>query len=336
MRIPSREVSGVNVGVIGYGSMNLTWKPTQTPDEQAMQCLIDSIEQGSNMINAGEFYGVPPHQSANLELMSRFFAKHPEYADQVFLSVKGGIDLSKFAPDSSEQGLRKSITNINNLLTSQGGKKKMDLFECARVDKTIPIEETMATLIKLRDEGHFKYIGLSEVSAQTIRRAAAIAPIAAVEVEYSLAALDIESNGVLDACKELNIPIVAYSPIARGLLSGSITSEEHIPEGDHRRHYDKFVGDNLKQNLKLVESVKAFAQQKKATPTQIAIAWLLHQSPLIIPIPGSTRPEGVAEALGATQINLSDAELEQIRGILDENPVKGKRYAEAHEAMLEG
>lgn len=167
--------------------------------------------------------------------MSRFFEKYPDYVDKIFLSVKGAI-APGLKPDSSDESLRRSVTNINKLLKH----KTMDLFEPARVDKSRPVEDVMRTLDALRKEGHFKYIGLSEVSAATIRKAHAVAPVAAVEVEYSPFSLDIEKNGVLDTCKELGITIIAYSPLGRGLLSGKIKSIDDIPEGDHRRNFDRF------------------------------------------------------------------------------------------------
>ncbi|KAM0792742.1 hypothetical protein ACM66B_002518 [Microbotryomycetes sp. NB124-2] len=334
MTLPTRTLAGQQVGVIGYGAMNLTWKPQQTPDAQAFKAIKDSIDAGSTFINSGEFYGMQPNQTANLDLLSRFFEKYPDYADKCFLSVKGGIDLAQLKPDSSLDALRRSVENIKKHL---GSRKQMDLFECARVDKSVPIEEAMKRLMTLRDEGYFKYIGLSEVSAETIRRAAKVAPIAAVEVEYSLAALDIEKNGVLDTCKELNIPIIAYSPVGRGLLTGSVTKKEDIAEGDIRNHLDKFQEENLEHNLKLYYKIKEIADAKNVTTTQIAIAWLVQAWDGIIPIPGSTRPEGVAEALGAAELKLSDADLKQIRSILDETPLKGLRYnatSKAHWKIL--
>ncbi|KAK4053415.1 hypothetical protein OIV83_001580 [Microbotryomycetes sp. JL201] len=333
MTLPTRKIGDQKVGVIGYGAMNLTWRPKVTNDEQAFKCIRDSIDAGSTFINTGEFYGVKPNQTGNLQLLQRFFEKHPDYADKCFVSVKGGVNLETLAPDSSLDALRRSVENVKRHL---GDRKKMDLFECARVDKSVPIEEAMRRLLTLRDEGHFKYIGLSEVSAETIRRAAKVAPIAAVEVEYSLAALDIENNGVLDACKELNIPIIAYSPVARGLLTGAIKTKEDIAEGDMRNHLDKFSEDNLEHNLKLYYKIKEIADAKGVTPTQIAIAWLIHAWDGIIPIPGSTRPEGVAEALGAGQLQLTDADLDQIREVLDKTPVKGLRYNQHLQATLEG
>lgn len=154
----------------------------QIPDEQAFEAIKLAVDNGCTMLNSGEFYSNEPLKdpTRNLRLLARFYNEYPEYVDKTYLSVKGGLARGSFAADASEQNLRASVTTINEAL---GGKKKMDLFEMARVDQNTSIEDAMKTLLKLRDEGHFKDIGISEVSAKTIRAAAKVAPIAAVEVE---------------------------------------------------------------------------------------------------------------------------------------------------------
>lgn len=241
--------------------MNHHWKPKPSSDEQAFETLKIAIDGGSNMINSGEFYGVDPPQ-ANLQMLSRFFKANPDYVDKTLLSVKGGMKIPlHLGQDSSTEGLRRSVENINKEL---GGYKKMDMFECARVDPKVPIEKVMRDLKALIEEGHFKYISLSECSEKSIRRAAKVATISAVEVEYSPFSLDTEHNGVLAACKELNIPVVAYSPLARGILTGSIKKVSDIPEGDMRLHFDRFKPENFDKNMKLVDQLQAIADRKNA------------------------------------------------------------------------
>lgn len=311
---------------IGYGLMNHTWAPKQTPDEQAFAAIRASVDAGSTMLNSGEFYG-QPEPTLNLQLLRRFYDAHPEYVDKTYLSVKGGLGFKDgaidFTPNASEENLRRSVTNINETL---GGKKKMDMFEMARVDQKIPIADAMRTLLKLRDEGHFKDIALSESAAETIRRAAKVAPIAGVEVEYSPWSLNIEHNGVIDACKELNIPIIAYSPLGKGFLTGSLKSPDDIPEGDHRKHFERFQPGNFEKNLELVDKLVSIAKNKGITPAQLALAWEIQQCDLIYPIPGSTRVEGVKEALGALNVKLSKEDLDEIRKIVDNADVIGGRY----------
>jgi len=262
--------------------------------------------------------------------LNRFYNQYPEYKDKTYLSVKGG--LVNMSPDASEENLRKSVTNINSIL----GGKKMDLFEMARVDKGRSIEDAMTVLVKLQSEGRFKDIGLSEVSADTIRRASKIGKIAAVEVEYSPWSMDIEQNDVLATCKELQIPIVAYSPLGRGFLTGQIRKLEDLPEGDNRRHYDRFQPGNFETNLKLVEKIEGIAKSKGVTPAQLCLAWLMDQSDLIYPIPGSTRVEGVKEALGALSVSLSQEESKEIRQLVESSEVKGGRYNDKVKHTLEG
>lgn len=329
----------VPVGAIGYGLMNLTWSPQETPDSQAFECILGSLNSGSTFLNAGEFYGMPPDRTyANLELLERFFDRFPEWSEdgKCFLSVKGGIVLKDgkiVGVDGSQDGLRKSVDKINEKL---GGKKKMDLFQMARVDKKIEIEEVMKTLKSLISEGKFNHIGLSEVSAKTIERAHKIHPISAVEIEYSPWSLDIEKNGVLETCERLQIPIIAYSPLGRGMLTGTIKSPADIPKGDLRHDLDRFKPENFSQNLKIVEELKTIAEKKSCSTTQLCLSWILSQSKLMIPIPGSRRPEGVKESLGSLDVKLNDEELKQIRKIVDEAEIKGGRYNAHMQPGLEG
>ncbi|KAI5480171.1 pyridoxine 4-dehydrogenase [Pseudohyphozyma bogoriensis] len=311
----TRTIGSVPVGPIGYGLMNFTWKPKQTPDAQAFEAMKLAIDSGATCFNSGEFYG-QPERTLGLQLLSRFFEAEPEYAKRVFLSVKGAVRPDR-TPDSSDEYLRESVTNINRILKH----RKMDLFQPARVDKTRPIEETMKALKELSDEGHFKFIGLSEVSASTIRRAHAVAPVACVEAEYSPWALDIEKNGVLDACKELNIPIAAYS-------------RADIPEGDGRLHFDRFSEENFPKNLELVEKLQAIAARKGVTSAQLVLAWILAQWDRLIPIPGSTRVAGVKESVSAASVILTSDELAEIRRVVDGAKIVGGRYTAQAESSL--
>jgi len=324
----------LSLAPVSYGLMNLTWKPTQIPDEQAFAAIKAAVDNNDKltMLNSGEFYG-HPEPTLNLQLLSRFYKANPDYADKTFLSVKGGLARAALAPDGSEENLRASVENINAKL---GGIKKMDLFECARVDRKIPIEDVIKTLAKLKEEGHFKHIGLSECSAETIRRAHQVHPIAAVEVEYSIWARDIEKNGVLATCKDLGIPIVAYSPLGRGFLTGRLTKPSDLPKGDMRAHLDRFQPENWDQNYKIVEKIQAFADKKKATPVQICLAWLIHQEGDIVCIPGSTRVEGVQEAAQAQHVTLSAEEVKELRDLAEGTEIVGGRYNAHMAPTLEG
>lgn len=327
----------VPVSPIGYGLMRLTWAPNETPDKQAFQAILTFLNGGGRFLNSGEFYGNPPDRlHSNLELLARFFDTYPEWAveGKCFLSVKGGINLDGGRmnfPDGSLEALRKSVDNINQKL---GGKKKMDLFQMARVDKKVPIDEVMKHYKILIKEGKFKHVGLSEVSAVTIRRAHAVHPVSAVELEYSPWLLDIEQNGILATCEELQIPIVAYSPLGLGMLTGKIKSPDDLPADDMRRHFDRFQPENFRYNLELTDKFLWLAEKKKCSAVQLALAWLLSQSKLIVPIPGSSRPEGVQECLETLKIKLTDEEIKEIRDFVDKADFKGLRYNAMHQDSL--
>ncbi|KAI7941931.1 hypothetical protein MJO28_011958 [Puccinia striiformis f. sp. tritici] len=318
------------VSPIGYGLMRLTWAPNGTPDEKAFETILAFLNGGGKFLDSGEFYGNGPDRIyANLELLARFFDAYPEWAEEgkVFLSVKGGINLDggkMNGPDGSMEALRKSVHNINQKL---GGKKKMDLFQMARVDVKVPIEDVMKTYKILIKEGKFKHVGLSEVSAETIRRAHTVHPISAVEVEYSPWLLDIEHNGILSTCEELRIPIVAYSPLGLGLLTGKIKSLDDLEPNDMRRHFDRFLPENFHHNIKLTEKFTSLAEKKGCTSVQLALAWILNQSKLMIPIPGSTRSEGVQETLDTLKVKLSEEDVQEIREFVDKADIKGLRYS---------
>jgi pyridoxine 4-dehydrogenase len=311
---------------------------------------------------AGEFYGP---DCSNIKLISRFFKKYPEYADRAFLSVKGGAKLDKLEPDSSPENLRRSVTAINEALD---GAKRLDLFEAARVDPAVSIEDTIKTLKGLIEEGLFDYIGVSEVKAETLVRANKVHPIAAVEIEVSLWSYEEETKkgttlalhllsgaysrtlSVIQTAKELGVAVLGYSPIGRGILTGQIKKWDDIPEGDFRRMLTRYspevrceppnhsddsrycVLQNFDHNLELVRSLSAFAKQKGVTPAQLAISWVAQLGPHVIPLPGSSKKERTLENLGSADIKLSSEEIKEIDSILGSFTVKGGRYNDAMEA----
>lgn len=253
-------------------TLGLTWRAQPPSDEQAFKAMKAAIASGCNFWNAGEFYGTPEHNS--LHLLEKYFTKYPEDADKVVLSVKGG--LKNMVPDGTPEGVRASMDNCIKLLN---GKKKLDIFEMARVDKNVPLETTLKTLEEeYVKTGKLGGIALSEVSGATIKKAAAITKIVAVEVELSLFYTDILTNGIAAACGEHAIPIVAYSPLCRGFLTGQIKKFEDLPEGDFRRHMPRFQPGNFETNLDIAKEVYKLADKKGCTPSQIAIGWVLSQS----------------------------------------------------------
>ncbi|KZF22272.1 Aldo/keto reductase [Xylona heveae TC161] len=316
------------VGATGYGLMGLTWRPEPAPKEQAFKAMRTALSKGANFWNGGELYGTPTYNS--LHLLNSYFTQYPEDAEKVVLSIKGAFNSQKFMPDSSPANVRRSVDECLRVLD---GKKFLDLFECARQDANTPVEATVETLAEYVKAGKLGGISLSEVRAETIRRAAKVHPISAVEVELSLWSTDILDNGVMDTCAELGIPIVAYSPLGRGFLTGQIKSIDDIPEGDFRRHMPRFQPDVFSKNLDLVAELQKFAQAKGCTPAQLALAWVKSFSgkpgrPTVIPIPGATTEERVLENM--VDVTLTDRELEEIEKILKKLPVAGGRYAPGH------
>ncbi|KAF8245641.1 Aldo/keto reductase [Wilcoxina mikolae CBS 423.85] len=317
------------VGPIGFGLMGFTWRPTITPDTQAFSTMRAALSSGSNFWNSGEFYGNPPDPTTNLSLLNRYFTAYPEDAEKVVLSIKGGIDIPTFQPRGDAEGVRKSVDNVLRILD---GKKFVDIFECARVDKNVPIEETIETLAEYVKAGKIGGIGLSEASAATIRRAHKVHPIAAVEVEVSMWSTEIFTpGGVADTCFELGIPIVAYSPLGRGFLTGALKRYEDIPEGDFRRNFDRFQPENFGKNLEIVEAIRKVAEKKGdgVTLAQLCLAWVRSKGnkegrPTIIPIPGATTRERVEE--NCRLVSVTDEEMREVDAIIESVEIIGGRY----------
>jgi pyridoxine 4-dehydrogenase len=292
-----------------------------------------ALEAGCSSWNGGEFYGTPEYNS--LHLLNRYFSKYPEDAEKVVLSIKGGLG-PDWQPNGTPEAVRRSV---DACLEGLGGKKFMDMFECARVDPKTPIETTIGVLAEYVKAGKVGAISLSEVRAETIRRAHKVHPIAAVEVELSLWATEPLSNGIVATCAELGIPIIAYSPIGRGFLSGQVKSLDDIPEGDFRRILPRFQPENFAKNLELVHELEKLAKDKGCTPAQLAISWVRSLSEtedrgVIIPIPGATTAERVRE--NAKHVTLTKEDLAAIGELLSKVEVVGGRYNVEGSKLLNG
>ena len=317
-------LAGEPVASTGFGLMGLTWRQNPVSQSQAFDAMKAALDNGANFWNGGELYGTPERNS--LHLLREYFEKYPSDAKKVVISIKGGLEKGGMKPDGRPENVRRSI---DECLTQLAGTKKLDLFECARVDPQTPIEITIRTANEYVQAGKLGGISLSECSEDTIRRAAKVAKISAVEVEYSLWAQEIEDNGVLKACGELGIPIVAYSPLGRGFLTGQVKSRNDLAEDDHRLHLPRFSEENFPKNLDLIHQLEKLAERKKCTPGQVGIAWVKAQSerdgnPVIIPIPGATTVERVKENL--VDVELSENDLKEIDSILASTEIHGDRY----------
>ena len=283
-----------------------------------------ALNSGVNFWNGGELYGTPHANS--LHLLNRYFTKYPEDADKVIISIKGSISTTKKAPDNSEKNIQRSIDECLKVLD---GKKFLDLFEPARQDPNVPLEETMNAMAKYVKEGKLGGISLSEVTADQIRAAEKLHKIAAVEIEMSLQSPDVLYNGVAKTCADLDIPLVAYSPLGRGLLTATFSKPEDMDKGDIRRRLPRFQPGNMEKNAAMGLELQKVAKAKGCTPAQVALAWVRSYSGrdglgTIIPIPGSTT-EGRAIENG-TEVGLSDEELEELEEIMQKTVVAGSRY----------
>lgn len=309
-----------------------TWREPQTPHEQAFSAMKAALESGSNFWNGGEFYGHP--EANSLHLLHDYFTKYPEDAEKVVLSIKGGMLPGTRTPTGDKAGVTRSIEECLKILD---GTKTIDIFQCGRVDPNVRIEETVAHIAEFVRAGKVGGIGLSEVAASTVRRAAAVHPIAAVEVEFSMFTTDIQTNGVAATCAELGIPIVAYSPLGRGFLTGQIKSFSDVSEIQLRS--PRFQEENFHKNIELAETIKKVAGKKGCTPAQLAIGWVRAYSdtegnPTIIPLPGATAVIRVQENM--KDVQLTTEELKEIEGILAAMPVQGSRVPKFLQALTWG
>ncbi|KAL1715314.1 NADP-dependent oxidoreductase domain-containing protein [Schizophyllum commune] len=318
---------GKDVGPIGFGLMSLTFNANHSV-EHSIACMKTALEAGANVWNGGEFYGSPEHNS--LHIVKAYFEKYPEDADRVILSIKGavaGVSTGQPTPDNSPEGIRRSVDFCLGILQ---GVKKIDVFEPGRRDASVPVETMIKALKELVDEGKIGAIGLTEVGAETIHEAAKYAPIdGGIEVEFSAWFTDILDNGVAKACAELNIPIIAYSPLGAGFLTGQIKSIDNLAPTDYRRHSPRFQPEVFDVNLQLVHAVEGLAKRKGVAIAQVALAWVVAQSakpgmPTIIPIPGSKSVEKIKE--NSTLVELTREEVSEIDTMLREFKPKGERF----------
>lgn len=315
---PSMQVSAM-----GYGCMGLTGMYGTPPDRQkGIEIIRAAIEMGVTLFDSAEAYG----PFTNEELVGEALAP---FRDEVTIATKFGWGIH---PDGSRYGLDsrpQHIREVVNAMLERLRTDRINLLYQHRVDPNVPIEDVADTVKELIAAGKVEHFGLSEASAQTIRRAHAVQPIAAVQSEYSLWTRDVEENGVLATCEELGIGFVPFSPLGAGFLSGKIDATTPIDPKDFRYHSPRFSPQARAANFALVELLKHVAERKNATAPQIALAWLLAQKPWIVPIPGTTRRERLTENLGAEDIELTPDDLREIDAAASKIEVQGARLPEA-------
>jgi len=289
-------------------------------DEANLKVLNMVWDAGVNFFDTADSYGC----GRNEELVGKFLKGKPR--DKIFVSTKFAFIRDENGAWQGVSGKAQYVKEACEASLKRLEVDYIDLYYCHRMDPETPIEETVGAMAELVNQGKVKYLGLSEVGPNIIRRAHKVHPIEAVQVEYSLWSRDIEQNGVLETCRELGIAVVAYSPLGRGFLTGKYMSPNDFAEDDWRKKNPRFQGQNFEQNLLLVEKIKEVAARKSVTPAQLALAWILEKGNDLFPIPGTTKEENARENLAAVSVKLSSSELHEIKTILDKIPVSGGRY----------
>lgn len=319
------EVSSIGLGCMGmsefYGSHN---------ENQSFNTLSQAIESGVRFWDTSDIYG----PKTNEELLGRYFTKHPQQRNKIVLATKFGIMRNPQGEFLGLNGRPEYIRQACEASLKRLGVDHIDLYYQHRMDPSVPIEETVGAMAELVKEGKIKYLGLSEAGVNTLERASAVHPISALQSEFSLWSRHLEVE-ILAACKRLGIGLVPYSPLGRGFLTGSIKSREDLEEGDWRLNNPRFSEDNFHHNLNLVDSINQFANTKKCSPAQLALAWILHQGEDYVPIPGTRSVERLIENAEATSVILSPLELDEINQLIPADLVFGERYPEAMMSSLD-
>ncbi|WP_245643219.1 aldo/keto reductase [Roseateles chitosanitabidus] len=327
-QLPRRRLGahGPEVSALGLGCMGMSDFYGPADEATSMAVLHRALDLGMNFLDTSDIYG----NGANERLLSGLLANRRR---EVVLATKFGIVRNADGLSAGVNGTPAHVHASCDASLRRLGVNHIDLYYLHRVDKAVPIEETVGAMAELVRAGKVRHIGLSEASAETIRRAHKVHPIAAVQSEYSLWTRDVEAE-VLPTCRELGIALVPYSPLGRGFLTGAIRSADQLAANDWRRVNPRFQDGHLAQNLALADAIVDLARDHGLTPAQLALAWLLDRGPDVMPIPGTRSIARLEENAMAARVRLSDVLREELQAVVDHHPVAGQRYPEVSMALV--
>lgn len=321
MRKTGLGTQGPQVSVLGLGCMGMSISYGEPDDAESIATMHRAFELGCNLLVTSDAYGSGVNESLIAQAIKG-------KRDQVLLATKfGNVGLGGGVPEGLSGGHPEYVKLACERSLQRLGVDVIDIYGLHRVDPMVPIEDTVGAMKQLVEQGKARFLGLSEAGAQTIRRAHAVHPIAAVETEYSLWSRDVET-GILPTCRELGIGFMAYAPLGRGFLTATIKSVEALIAKDRRREHPRFFPENILKNNELIRFIEAIASAHKATPAQVALAWLLSRGTDIVPIPGTKRRKYLEENLAAANLVLSAEELAQLSAAFPPGVTAGTRYPE--------
>jgi aryl-alcohol dehydrogenase-like predicted oxidoreductase len=317
--------SSLTVSTLGLGCMGMSEFYGTGDEQQGIDTIHRALDLGVSFLDTADMYG----PFTNEKLVGKALRQHAGRRDEVQLATKFGNERGEDGSRLGVNGRPEYVHSACDASLQRLGVDHIDLYYQHRVDKTVPIEETVGAMKELVEAGKVRHLGLSEASADTIRRAHAVHPITALQTEYSLFTRDLEDD-ILPVLRELGIGLVPYSPLGRGLLTGAITSTDSLAEDDSRRspYFPRFSGDALDANLALVAKIREIADAKGATPGQLALAWVLAQGDDVAPIPGTKRVKYLEENVGAASVRLTAEDLTALERAVPRDAVAGDRYGD--------
>lgn len=325
--LPSRRLGALPVSAIGFGAMGLTGSYGHADPDDAVATLRLALDRGITLIDTADVYG----PRTNEVLVGKALRGR---RTEAVVATKFGLLCSDRGEWQGMDGRPEYVRAACEASLRRLGVDHIDLYYQHRLDRTVPIEETVGAMAELVDQGKVRHLGLSEVSPTTVRRACAVHPITAVQSEYSLWSREVE-HGLLATLRELGVGFVAYSPLGRGFLTGTLSSFDQLGAADYRRGTPRFQGANFAHNHRLAARLRGLADELGVTPAQLALAWVLRLGPDVVPIPGTRRPDRIEENVGALQVRLTEGQARALDAMFPAGAARGDRYPAARLSELD-